>query len=293
MHDRFSIFAPMNKIIYILLLLFLALPFTSCGDKVSESQIAAQVGNSVLTINELRMQTPIGLNSIDSAAFVKEYIEQWIDEHVMYEQGLRNLPNVDILNNQAEEYRRNLISQSYENELLRVRANDEISSENIRAFYDKFSKQLKLDQPIVQGVYIKVLKNYSKLDQLRRWFKNLNNGDTECMSELDEMGNMRAADYENFLDTWIDMYQLTDKLPETVVDAKTFLKCKVYEMKDGQYCYIFVIKDYRLAGEIQPYEFAEKDIYEILIQQHRQELRRKLVQEIKEEGMRTGFVKTK
>lgn len=283
----------MNKIIYILLNLFIALPFASCSDKMPESQIAAQVGNSVLTINELRMQTPIGLNSIDSAAFVKEYIDQWIDEHVMYEQGLRNLPNIDILNSLAEEYRKNLISQSYENELLRVRANDEISNDDIRAFYDKYSKQLKLDQPIIQGVYIKVLNNYSKLDQLRRWFKALNGGDTEYMSELDEMGNMRAAEYENFLDSWMNMYQLTDKLPATVVDAKSFLKCKVYEMKDDRYTYLFVIKDYRLAGEIQPYEFAEKDIYEILIQQHRQDLRRKLVQEIKEEGLRSGFVKIK
>ena len=265
----------------------------SCKGKVPESQIVAQVGNSILTVSELRMQTPMGLTGTDSAAFVNEYIDGWIDQHIMYEQGMRNLPDIDQLNAQAENYRHNLIAQSYENELLKVRANNEISIQDIQDFYDRYSKQLRLDHPIIQGVYVKLLQNTSKLDQVRRWMKSLNAGDQDIIPELDEFGNMRAVEYDNFYDQWVDMYQLSDKLPVTVVDAASFLKCKTYEMKDDQYYYLFVIRDYRLAGEIQPFEYAKSDVYDVLMHQRRQEFRRKLIEELREEGMRTGFVRRK
>ena len=276
-----------------LYLIICVLLLVSCKGNVPESQIVAQVGNSILTVSELRMQTPMGLTGTDSAAFVNEYIDGWIDKHIMYEQGMRNLPDIDQLNAQAENYRHNLIAQSYENELLKVRANNEISIQDIQDFYDRYSKQLRLDHPIIQGVYVKLLQNTSKLDQVRRWMKSLNAGDQDIIPELDEFGNMRAVEYDNFYDQWVDMYQLSDKLPVTVVDAASFLKCKTYEMKDDQYYYLFVIRDYRLAGEIQPFEYAKSDVYDVLMHQRRQEFRRKLIEELREEGMRTGFVRRK
>lgn len=276
-----------------LYLIICVLLLVSCKGNVPESQIVAQVGNSILTVSELRMQTPMGLTGTDSAAFVNEYINCWIDQHIMYEQGMRNLPDIDQLNAQAENYRHNLIAQSYENELLKVRANNEISIQDIQDFYDRYSKQLRLDHPIIQGVYVKLLQNTSKLDQVRRWMKSLNAGDQDIIPELDEFGNMRAVEYDNFYDQWVDMYQLSDKLPVTVVDAASFLKSKTYEMKDDQYYYLFVIRDYRLAGEIQPFEYAKSDVYDVLMHQRRQEFRRKLIEELREEGMRTGFVRRK
>ena len=276
-----------------LYLIICVLLLVSCKGNVPESQIVAQVGNSILTVSELRMQTPMGLTGTDSTAFVNEYIDGWIDQHIMYEQGMRNLPDIDQLNAQAENYRHNLIAQSYENELLKVRANNEISIQDIQDFYDRYSKQLRLDHPIIQGVYVKLLQNTSKLDQVRRWMKSLNAGDQDIIPELDEFGNMRAVEYDNFYDQWVDMYQLSDKLPVTVVDAASFLKCKTYEMKDDQYYYLFVIRDYRLAGEIQPFEYAKSDVYDVLMHQRRQEFRRKLIEELREEGMRTGFVRRK
>ena len=276
-----------------LYLIICVLLLVSCKGNVPESQIVAQVGNSILTVSELRMQTPMGLTGTDSAAFVNEYIDGWIDQRIMYEQGMRNLPDIDQLNAQAENYRHNLIAQSYENELLQVRANNEISIQDIQDFYDRYSKHLRLDHPIIKGVYVKLLQNTSKLDQVRRWMKSLNAGDQDIIPELDEFGNMRAVEYDNFYDQWVDMYQLSDKLPVTVVDAASFLKCKTYEMKDDQYYYLFVIRDYRLAGEIQPFEYAKSDVYDVLMHQRRQEFRRKLIEELREEGMRTGFVRRK
>ncbi|MCF0178844.1 MAG: hypothetical protein HUJ97_01175 [Bacteroidales bacterium] len=277
----------MNKIIYILLVLFL----TSCADKVSESQIAAQVGNSVLTVNEVKMKVPLALSGIDSLAFVSKYIDEWINEHMLYEQGLRNLPNIEDLNQQVEDYRLNLISQSYENEILNQYMSSEITETECQEFYDKHSQQIRLEYPIIQGVYVKLLLNSSKVKDVKRWLEQLNNGKTDCIEEFDQYGTQRAAEYDNYFDSWVSMYRLSDKLPATVIDPALFLKRKTYELKDDTYYYLFVIKDFRLAGEIAPYDYAKSDVYEMLVNRKRKDIRAKLLKDLKEDGLESGFVK--
>lgn len=283
----------LNKkvIVSLFVALFAVMSLASCKERIAESQIVAQVGKTVLTVNEMRMHIPLGLTGADSINFVKEYADRWVDDQVMYLRGVDNLPDIDQIEKQVEEYRRNLISQNYENELLRTRISDEVLEEECAEFYNSYSKQLKLDHPIIQGVFIKLLANSSKVGDVRNWLKSLNDGKTDCIEELDQYGKRRAADYDNFLDTWVDIYRLTAKLPETVVDAASFLKCKTYEMKDQDYYYLFLIKDYRVKNEVQPFEYAKPDIVEILIQQKRQTVHSKLHEDLTKDGIRTGFVK--
>jgi len=119
----------------------------------------------------------------------------------------------------------------------------------------------------------------------------LSEGKTDCIEEFDQYGIHLAADYDNFFDTWVSMYRLTDKLPVTVVDPAQFLKLKTYEMKDENYYYLFVIKNFKLAGDIAPFEYSKADVYEMLVHQKRREIRTKLLQDLKADGLGTGFVK--
>ncbi|MCF0179854.1 MAG: hypothetical protein HUJ97_06375, partial [Bacteroidales bacterium] len=263
----------------------------SCADTISEKQIAAQVGNSVLTFNEIKMKMPLALSSVDSAAFATKYIDEWVNERMLYEQGLKNLPNIDLLNQQVEDYRHNLIAQSYENEIIEQYMSKEITETACQEFYNQFSQQIKLDYPIVQAVFVKLLQNSSKVKDVKKWLEQLNEGKTDCIEEFDQFGTQRAADYENCFDTWVSMYRITDKLPATVVDPALFLKRKTYEMQDESYYYLFVIKDFRLAGEVAPYEYAKSDVYELLAHKERKDIRAKLLEELKKDGLESGFVK--
>lgn len=287
MHDRFCIFAPMKKIIYILLVVLLA----SCTESAKESKIAAQVGNSVLTHSEIRMAMPLGLSGADSIAFVSEYIDNWVDEHMLYEQGVRNLPNLDELNQLVEEYRRTLISQRYENEILERYVSEDITEAECVDFYEKYSKQLTVEYPIIQGVFVKVLNNSSKIKDVKKWLEALGKGETDCIEEFDQYGIHLAADYDNFYDTWVSLYRLSDKLPLTVVDPAQFLKRKTYELKDDDYNYLFVIKDFRLSGESAPYEYAKQDVYELLANKKRKQIQARLHEDLLKDGLESGLIK--
>lgn len=280
----------MQKLYYILVILICVF-LTACKDKIADSQIVAQVGNSVLTVNEMRMQVPMGLKGEDSLAFVRDYVDNWVNENMLYEQGLRNLPDLDIIEKQVADYRRSLIAQNYENDLIKSRAEENVTDEECQNFYQKYSKELTVEQPIIQGVFVKLLLNSSKVETVKGWLRSLNDGKTDCIEAFDQFGTQRAVDYDNFFDTWIDLHRLTDKLPETVVDAASFLNCKTYEMKDNTYYYLFVIRDYRLTGEVQPYAYAKSDIMQILTQQRMQNLRKGLLEDLRKTGLDKGFVK--
>lgn len=263
----------------------------SCQDSVSEKQIAAQVGKNVLLYSEIFTEMPLGVSGADSVEYIKNYIKHWVDDKLMYEQGLRNLPNLDEIDRQVEDYRISLISQSYENELLRRQVSQEINDAECMEFYEKHSKQIKAEEPIIQGVFMKLLLNSSKVKEVRAWLEKIDHGNTDVIEEVDQYGNHRAADYDNFYDQWVPLNRLADKLPVTVVDAASFLKCKVYEIKDDDYYYLFLIKDYRLEGEEKPFDYAKPAIYELLLQQKKKAMHEQLHRELTEEGLKSGFVK--
>lgn len=268
---------------YLLLLLMVA-----C--KPTESPVVATVGEETLTINEILLSMPLTMTGADSAEYVTEYVDEWVAEQLMYQQGVRNVPDLDDLEQQAARYRRDLISQTYENELMRAYAY-EVTDEECQAFYDQYQKQLTLEQPLVQGLYIKLLGNSSKVKELKDWLKQMQGGIMDHAEELEQYCQLRAVDYDSFMDQWVDMHRLTDRLPITVVDAGQFLRCQVYDMKDQDYIYLFLVNDFRLPGEVQPFEFAKNDIRDLLLQQKRKEFRKRLKQDLRNEALRTGLLK--
>lgn len=258
--------------------------------KPTESPVVATVGEETLTINEILLSMPLTMTGADSAEYVTEYVDEWVAEQLMYQQGVRNVPDLDDLEQQAARYRRDLISQTYENELMRAYAY-EVTDEECQAFYDQYQKQLTLEQPLVQGLYIKLLGNSSKVKELKDWLKQMQGGIMDHAEELEQYCQLRAVDYDSFMDQWVDMHRLTDRLPITVVDAGQFLRCQVYDMKDQDYIYLFLVNDFRLPGEVQPFEFAKNDIRDLLLQQKRKEFRKRLKQDLRNEALRTGLLK--
>jgi len=255
-----------------------------------DSPILAQVGEEKLTVHDVLLQMPLTCTGNDSIVFVQEHVDSWINEQLLYQQGLKNVPNLEDLEREAAQYRRDLIARTYQSERLAIYS-EEVSVEECMAFYEKCKRQLKLDYPIIQGMYVKVLVNSTKVNDIKAWLKEIQDGKMDHAEELEQFCQQRAVDYDAFTDQWVDMRRLTDRLPTKVYDAGLFLRRQVYQQKDKEYIYIFMISDFHLAGEIQPYEFCHEDIHNMLIQQKQENFRIKLQQDLRDEALRTGLLK--
>lgn len=260
------------------------------GCQQLDKSILAQVGEEKLMLNDVLVLMPLNYNSVDSALFVQQKVDQWINEQLLYQQGLRNVSDLDQLERDAAQYRRDLIARTYQAERLAIYSG-EVSEEECLTYYEANKLKIVLKQPIIKGVYIKLMANSTKVNDIKNWLKQILNGNTDHAEELEQFCQQRAVDYDTFIEQWVDMRRLTDRLPNKVYDAGQFLRCQVYQQKDKDYIYIFMISEFHLAGEIQPFEYCYADIHDVLIQQKHVNFRKQLQTDLRDEALRTGLLK--
>ncbi len=203
------------------------------------------------------------------------------DDELLFDRALKELPDQDLLEQQVQQYRQDLYVQTYLSLMLQNKA-EAVTEEECRAFFDQYGAELKMEEPIVKGLVVKLPLQKTKDKQLHSWLSQLSQGKDDCMAELEQFCAQRAAVYDNFTGQWVRLAHLTDYLPITVVEPRQFLSIKAYELSDQDYEYHFVVTDYRLDGEQQPYEWARQGIQDLLIEQRRDQFRRELVEQLKE-----------
>ena len=252
-----------------------------------DKSVLAQVGEEKLMKSDVLLKLPLSCTGEDSARLVDNMVNQWINEQLLYQQGLSKLPDLEELEQQVTQYRRDLIARTYQSARLAI-YNDEVSEDECLAFYEKCKKDLKLQDPIVQGIYIQLLANATKVKELKDWLKQIQHGTMDHAEELEQFCQQRAVDYDAFMDQWVDMRRLTDRLPNKLYAP---IQCQVYQQKDNDYIYLFLISDYKSAGTEQPYEFCRKELLEMIIEQKQDDFRNQLEKDLKEEALRTGLLK--
>lgn len=258
-----------------------------CSCQQMDKSVIAQVGEEQLLKSDVLLKLPLSCTGEDSVRLVANVVNQWINEQLLYQQGLNKLPNLDELEQQVAQYRHDLIARTYQSARLAI-YNDEVSEEECFAFYEKCKKDLKLQEPIVQGIYIQLMANSTKVKELKDWLKQIQHGTMDHAEELEQFCQQRAVDYDAFMDQWVDMRRLTDRLPNKLYAP---IQCQVYQQKDNDYIYLFLISDYRQAGQEQPFEFCRKELLEMIIEQKQEVFRANLENDLKEEALRTGLLK--
>lgn len=203
------------------------------------------------------------------------------DDQLLYEQARHELPEQDKLEAMVDAYRQELYIEKYLNLLLEHKV-EAVAEEECRAFYEEAGKELKMEEPIVKGLVIKLPLQNQKNTQLHNWLVQLSQGKEDCMAEVEKFCSQRASSYDNFMSYWVRLNHLTDQLPITVVEPRQFLAIKAYEIVDQDYEYHYVVTDYRLPGEVQPYEWAKSDILDLLVQRKRATFRDELIKQLRE-----------
>lgn len=222
----------------------------------------------------------IGVAAVLSCKEEKIDQQALTDDQLLYEQAKLELPDQSKLEEAVESYRQELYTQTYLNMMLQHKA-EAVTDEDCKVFFDQYGQDLRLEEPIVKGLLIKVPVQTQKNKQLQTWLTQLSQGKDEVMSELEQFCMQRAVVYDNFCSHWVRLSRLTDQLPITVVEPKNFLALKAYELSDQDYEYHFLVTDYRLEGEAQPYEWARQGILDLLIQQKRENFSKELVEQIR------------
>lgn len=274
--------------IYLITTSLLLVMSVSCNDKkAASSRIPViTVEGQTLYADEIDKMLPSGLSPEDSIKITREYAKNWAEEILFYEKAKSNVPDKAYIEKLVEDYRKNLIINIYQNRLIDENVDDLILEDTIRARYEQNHEFLRLDQPMVKGVFMKLHKESPYLKVARKII-----GNEKQRDELERLSLKGAAGYLYFRNQWIGLDAITERSP---FDAKLDKLNKVnvlIEDSDSSYTYLFYIDSFLPEGSISPYELAEKRIRETLISEKKVSFIKSVKDDIYKSAMKHGQVK--
>lgn len=277
----------MNKLILLSAICFLIIG-NSCGGAGVENADPSK--NPVVTVrNKTLYQSDLsefvlqGTSKEDSIATAETYIKMWIDDQLMYDKAKENLLNEKEIGELVENYRRSLIISSYQEQLLKQHFSKSISDDELRAYYDQHKDQLKLDESIIKGLFLKIPVNSPSLPIFQRWYKQT----TDAAIENIEKNTLQSAvGYEYFYDRWVRLNDVMENIPYLVSDSEQFLKTnKNLEVRDSSFVYLLNIKEFELAGNTAPYDYIKARLNEVFIEQRKADYLKKVQQDLYDKAL--------
>lgn len=246
------------------------------------------VNDKVLYLSQLKELIPIGLTSEDSAKIAETYIDKWISDELIYEKARQNVDDAEI-NQMVEDYRRNLILNTYEARLLREMVANKVSDEELEKYYKENSSQFKLEENIIKGLFLKVPESSSQVANFQKWYKQ---GTEEAVSNIEKATLQNVVGYDYFYNKWVDFDSVLDNIPMTISDQSQYLKGnRNIEYKDDSFVYLLNIKEYKLKGDIAPFDYIKSQIEEIVLEKRRKDFLQQIKKDLYDKAIEKDEIK--
>lgn len=244
------------------------------------------VGKEFLYVEDVERFYSANPPAADSARYVDEFINRWIEEALFYNVALRNVPSSDKIDRLVEGYRRSLVLNLYQDGLVEQHLRNDIIDEEVQAFYKANSQMFEVEEPIMMGIFLRVKKGAPKLSSLRKWYKSRA---IEDLEKLDKYSLADDAQYEYFAETWQRVSDIAAKTPITEADLLQRLsRSAAIELNDKEYIYFISADSLIDKGGLKPVELVEGDIRNLLANTKKvsfiKEKKRALFDEAKEKG---------
>lgn len=223
-----------------------------------------EIGDAFLYKEDLDAALPVGIHDKDSVRFAEDYIRNWVEDVLLYGKAEGNIPDNEKIDQQVAAYRRALIMHTYQEELVRQKLGNEVSEEEIEAYYEAHAAQFRAEQPYIQGLFMKVPVQTRNLNRVRNWYKR---NTQDAIDGLEKFSIAHAVSYEYFYDRWRPVSEFALKMPlEALETDMDYLKRnKNVEVRDTVYCYFLHVEQFLPKGDPLPLEYAKNEIKEMII----------------------------
>lgn len=262
-------------------ILVIAAAMTGCGQEHNHKGKTplVEVSGEFLYKEDLQAALSLNISKDDSVLFAEHYIRNWIEDALLFDKAEGNIPDNDKISKLVENYRRALIMHTYQEELVNQKLANDISEEEINAYYEKNKELFRLDNPLVKGLFIKVPLSSPDLGNVRVWYRKNNQ---DIIEKLEKYSLRNAVSYDYFYDRWTSVPDVAAKIPLKVLDtdANYLDKNRNVEVKDTAFCYFLHIEDFLGKDKQKPLDFARDEIKEILINLKRVEFINKVKEDL-------------
>lgn len=221
--------------------------------EAATDDIVAIYRDSVLRLPDIIRQLPPDISSADSSALARAIADSWIDALLIEDLAASQIDDLDRIDELTARYRRSMIADSYRRK-MRQKGVQPVDMDSINAYYRRNAASLRLERPIVKGMYIKIPASSRHLNEIRDWMKNPS---PQAYDALENTALSEAVQYEYFADRWIEFDYLAGEIPFRFGEADRFVADNTdFETEWNGMVYILHIDDHRNSGQPMPQEYA-------------------------------------
>ena len=267
--------------VYIFFLLFIGCDFI----ENKPDQVLARLGDEFYYKSDLIDIFPSGLSEEDSVIFVKNRINNWAKEKLLFKKALVNLGDEKQgdLNQLIESYKNELFSYAYQEKIVKSAMDTFISEQSVREYYNTNKLNFKLNQEIINARYLKInSENYNLKDVVKR-FRRFKQSDKIFLDSI----SLQFSSYYFNDSLWINkdvffnkLPEINDRLKQNIVKNKLF-----YRLQDSLELYLINIEDYKLKNDIAPFDFIKSTLKQVLLNKKKLEFISKFENEIIEDAL--------
>lgn len=269
------------KVLFILSVLFLV----SCekDTKQVNSLAIARVNNSYLYQEDIKDLVPVGASKKDSVIIVKDYIDRWASQKLLFNAAEVNLSDEkqNELNALVDQYKKDLYTKAYIEQLVYKAYDTLVSDEELNDYYEKNKENFKTNSALVKMSYVQINKSNPKLNALTKKFIN---GNKEAIKN----STIEFKSYAFNDSIWIDMSQVYEKLPFVNIENKEkyLVSGKTIQFADSTAVFLIKTANYIPRNQVSPFQYIKPTLKKVILNKRKIELINKFQKDITADALK-------
>lgn len=266
------------------------LALTACQQTIRDftRDAVLEVEGEILYEDEIEDFIPSGLSASDSTYLAETFKKQWITQVLLYKKAFTNVGNTESINKLTESYRKELIINQYQQQLIQEKLED-VPEDSLMAYYEKNKALFPLDEAVIKGIFIQLPTSTVQQEELQQWLSNTTD---ENLENLMRYCTQHAAQYDFFVENWTSFNKTSTWMPQPIDANNPLLTRGTVVQKDGENTYYLRITGMSKAGTPQPYEMVAPRLRGILLNQEKIKFINQFQQELYNEAISSGKVTT-
>jgi len=261
----------------------------SCKSESNEKKLA-RFKDVYLNETDIINEIPITLDQKDSAIFADNYIHKWLVNQMIMDKSEEMIPNEVLkVEKKINKYKMSLISYEFEQFYINKRLDTSISKFQIRNYYENHLDDFVLNDYAVKCMYLKVPKKSKFIREIK---KNYYLKNEDMIDEIMKIGQNEEVSLYYSPEEWVLFDDLMKQIPILEKYSKIeFIKKKMkVDLKFQNYIYFVNVYDFIIKNGTSPLSFEENKIKSIILNQRAKGLRKKLRQDIYNDGIKNNLI---
>ena len=267
---------------------------TTCDFPRAKASIKplARANDALLFKDDVDFSFIDGMAKSDSIIFVQNVINDWATNQLLIDGAIQNLSDETQIDFEQLllQYKRDLYSSAYLEALVGNNLDSLVSYEELQDVYLLNKELFTLKEDLLKLRYININTSLSNLNEVKKMFKRFNSDDR---SELDSISIQFNSFY--FRDTiWIKKEDVISKIKPLELGFNKVLlkKSNFIEIKDSLGLYLIKINEVLQRGKPAPVEYVSPTIKQIVINNRKLNLIRKLKSDIVNDAIKNKKFET-